>query len=217
MSETIQNKPEVKRISRMLRETAKVAREASMTGALQGAGPTAAAQYNRFVSYLEQAGSVPTGFFQPLAEGASFDEVGFAARQLAGYLEDDDESDEEDERSFRRRKRREEREFRFEFAPHEMKDLANLGQTIRESMPEWLRGSGVPPGVPTPPTPPTPPTSPGPGGPGQQDQARRMAETASRLNAIASELQRTDISDERRAELAQQLAKLAAEQGSPGF
>src|SRR5262245_1099355 len=84
--------PEINRIRRMLRETERLAREASLTGCLPGGARASAQQYNQVLQHLERSGAVPPGLFQPLGEEATFDEVGVAAAHLRGYIQEDEES-----------------------------------------------------------------------------------------------------------------------------
>src|SRR5207249_2829174 len=91
-------------------------------------------QYNAVLRHLEQSGTVPSGFFPPLSEEATFDEVGVAAGQLAGYIDDNGEPEGKKERE------------RI-YGSHNVsinvgggKDLKEIGELIREHLPEWLRG-----------------------------------------------------------------------------
>ena len=79
------------RIRRLLRETARLAEHATLTGSLPNGARSAIKQYNSVLDYLQKNGIVPSGFFAPLEEGIAFDEVGVASAQLAGFLADDDE------------------------------------------------------------------------------------------------------------------------------
>jgi hypothetical protein len=91
MDEMIPQSPEIRRLCRLLRRTAEMAREAGMTGSLERGAPRAAMQFNRVVRRLEDLGAVPADFFPPLNEEASLDEIGVASLQLAGYLDESDE------------------------------------------------------------------------------------------------------------------------------
>src|SRR4051794_874287 len=77
---------ELRRIVRMLEKTAKLAQDASLTGSLAGGKDFAIRSYNSVLQHLSQSGEVPAALFQPLADSASIDDVGFASAQLAEYL-----------------------------------------------------------------------------------------------------------------------------------
>jgi hypothetical protein len=79
----------------MLREIVRIAKDASLTGALAGSASLAVQQYNRTLENLERSGRVPEGWFQTLAQGSTLDEVGFMANQLDSYLEVEMHNDQE--------------------------------------------------------------------------------------------------------------------------
>lgn len=82
---------ETRRLRRLLRQTARVAREASLTGSLEGGARIAARQYNHILEHLQRSGQVPEDLFPRLDENdANIDEVGMVATQLDGYLDDED-------------------------------------------------------------------------------------------------------------------------------
>lgn len=207
MSENPNQAVEIRRIRRMLRETARMAKEASLTQTLERGARTSVVQYNHVVQHLEKLGAVPPGFFPPLPEDAAFDAVGVSAAQLAGYLEEDEEVQPR--------------------GPHghgsgsgngnvhvnigglkdlkDLKELKELGQIIREQLPEWMRGK-----MPPPPPPGAPHPHEGPGG--LSDLESRLAEVGAKLQMVAEQLRRGDLSDEERASLADQLSRLGQEQ-----
>jgi hypothetical protein len=87
--------PDIQTIRRMLGEIVRIAKDASLTGALAGSASLAVQQYNRTLSNLERSGRVPEGWFQTLAEGSTLDEAGFMARQLDSFLEVEMQSEQE--------------------------------------------------------------------------------------------------------------------------
>ncbi len=166
-----------------------------------------AQQYNQTVQYLEEQGAIPRGFFQQLREDASFEEVGVAAAQLAGYIQEDDEPE--------RRGRPDPSSGNVGLGSHnvifglgglrELKELKDLGQILRESMPEWLRDKIAEKGREA-------------AGAAEKNGATlsevesRLVEVGARLQAVAEQLRRGDLSDQQRAELAEQLSQLGQEQ-----
>jgi hypothetical protein len=123
----------------MLRQMYRMAEHASMTGALSAGAPDAVEKYNLLVAHLERLGLVSGPLFPPLPADASFDRVGVASKLLDGYLEGCLEQ--EDESNARARG--------FSGGPNivignlpdlkELEKLKDLGKTIREHLPEWLR------------------------------------------------------------------------------
>jgi len=147
------------------------------------------------VRYLESAGALPGGLFPPLPEEATFDEVGVAAAQLAGYLEEEPGDD-------------------VESSPRTggnviiglgglkaFKELKEFGQQIRDHLPEWLESKM-----------------------GRKDDdpekvaahlteiEQQLVEVGGKLQTAAEQLRRGDLSDEQRAELAEELASHGREQ-----
>ncbi|MCA1596316.1 MAG: hypothetical protein LC772_07815 [Chloroflexi bacterium] len=210
------------------------ARNASMTGALREGVRAATTQYNAVRQYLEGAGALPPGFFPPLPEDASFDEVGISASQLESFLEEESDDAQDAQRAARdaeRQARRAEHEARraarrigrFGNADADIDlgdlgdlwELKNLGQIIRDSMPEdigrvvgmkmaqgfgdavkWKTGPDMAPDpdAPQPPSPPDPPTPPqAPQEPHAFDQggreSARIAEAEQRLAGAASRIE----------------------------
>src|SRR5215212_7889908 len=77
---------EMRRTIRLLERMRSLAQEATMTGALRGAGGYASQQYNGLLGLLTRQGILIPEYFPPLDEDASMGAVGFAAAQLAEYL-----------------------------------------------------------------------------------------------------------------------------------
>ena len=207
MSESHESAGELARVARMLRAMARMARDASVTGTLEKGARTSAQQYNRVLQYLEERSAVPPGLFPPLAEDASFDEVGVAAAQLYGFLEPD--SDEP------RRHRGPGghgagNQIHIGFGGlKDIRELKELGQIIRENLPDWVRGAAV-----------VCPKECGPE-PREREEERsstvtqvecRLSEVGARIQAAAEHLRRPDLSDAERERLAEQLSELAQEQ-----
>ncbi len=202
----IENRSEIRRMRRLLREIAELAQHSSMTGSLSGGGPSAIRRYNAIVAHLEQKGITPPGFFQPVPEGASFDELGVESSLLAGYLKEvEAEADESMPPPP-------------PGGPHgnvviglgglkELQELKEFGKMFRENFwTEWKRGHSS--------------------GSEQQESSSsgeaepttladvesRLSEVGSRLQATAEQLRGHDLTDEQRAELADQLSRLGQEQ-----
>jgi hypothetical protein len=110
-----------------------MAEQASMTGALSAGAPDAVEKYNLIIAHLERLGLVSGPLFPPLPADASFDRVGVASKLLDGYLEDEDNGKQKG----------------IHGGPNivignlpdlkELEKLKDLGKTIREHLPEWLR------------------------------------------------------------------------------
>jgi hypothetical protein len=239
---------DLRKIRRLLRETTRLAERASMTGSLQGGGRIAIRQYNAIRNHLQDSGVIPEDLFQELDEDeATFDELGVVTGMLESFLEDEDEvsadSDGEkgpedgDSRRGRRWKRHGPwgpEAARFWGDPQALRDLQELGEVMREHLPELLKmretmRPGYPPTPPTPPTPPHPPQPHAPRSP-QSTTSRRPGEESepapppatatgwssaagvevvARIREISEELQREDLDFARRVELSRKLAELA--------
>jgi hypothetical protein len=244
MSENDQAR-EVRRIRRMLRGMAKLAKDASLTGSLQDGVAASVQQYNLLLGRLEQLRVTPPGMFAPLRENAGFDEVGVAAALLSAYIEEDECEAREGHG-----------------IGHgnvviglgglrQLEELKDLGRIIRQNLPDWLRekvertaeaeaekatreamreaareaekatvagmregereaekataGAMQEVG--------------GWAGPNREGRAARLTEVESRtaevgakLQAVAEQLRRDELSFEQRAELAEQLSRLGQEQ-----
>jgi hypothetical protein len=86
--DTTEPKPDVERdqLVKMLGTLYKTAEHASLTGAFRKGGAEAVGYYNRVLARFTERGDVSPTLFPPLEPTASFDEVGIAAKLLAGYL-----------------------------------------------------------------------------------------------------------------------------------
>ena len=200
MSTPEPNPVDLRRIRRVLRETARLAREGSLTGSLQGGMRNAVRQYNQILRFLEERGAVPAGFFLAIPEDANFDEVGIAAAQLAGYLADDGPESGWEPGHGRHRGGPNNISINVS-GIKELEELKDLGRVVRENLPEWLRGEHGPPGH---------------HGPREGERLRdlepRLVDIRVQMRNIGQQLSRPDLDDEARAALAAQLARLAAEQ-----
>jgi hypothetical protein len=116
---------EIRGIMRMLASIAKTAEQASLTGAFAEGKGIAIRQYNAILKRLSEIGEIPEGLFPELNEETSFDEVGVACKQLAGYLEGVIESEEREERT--------EKVFSGD------KILVNIGGDMFRELGDWLR------------------------------------------------------------------------------
>ena len=232
---------DVRKMRRLLRETTRLAERASMTGSLQGGGRIAIRQYNAIRNHLQDNGVIPEDLFQELDEDeATFDELGVVSGMLDSYLEDEDEGapDVDGERGPEdreaRRGRRGRRHGPFGWAawcgpeaarmwgdPETLKDLRQMGEELREHLPEllrwrdYVRASPGHPAPPAPPVPPTPPNPPQPGGWRNADAADTEHAPApggqaaeARIREIARALQQEDLSNSRRMELSRELSDL---------
>lgn len=236
---------DIRRIRRLLSETTRIAERASMTGSLQGGGKIAIRQYNAIRNHLQDIGAIPDDLFQELDEDeATFDELGVMTGMLDRYLEEEEEThsegpgepDHERDRKRRRMGRGGQwaspEVWRFWTDPQALRDLQDLGEIMREHMPELLhlrvklRGEEHdpphPPHPPTPPTPPTPPQPPYPSSGYQEptpapteevnEKRRRARDIAEQIRDISEQLQREDLDYRERIELARQLQGLSMEQ-----
>lgn len=196
---------EIRRIRRVLRELGRMAHDAGLTGSLEKGARSAALQYNQVLRRLEELGALSGGLFTPLGEGVTFAEVGVSSASLAGYLEEEETPDSSSEPG-------EPSGEHCGFGSHnvilglgglrELKELKELGQVIRENLPEWLKERGTAKVV---------------FGVGEKaatlsDVESRLAEVGAKLQAVAEQLRRGDLSDVQRAELAEQLSRLGQEQ-----
>jgi hypothetical protein len=122
---------EIKRIIRLLESTTKMAEHASLTGTLKEGQKVSVRQYNAILDRLREIEEIPGTLFPPLEEEASFDEVGVACKQLAAYLQEEEEP---------AKSRPRERPF-LEDSPiiNIGGDLKDLGQLIRDALPEWVQ------------------------------------------------------------------------------
>ena len=70
----------------MLDHTAKIAEDASLTGAFSGGETRCITQFNNTLARLREINAVPDGLFDELHAEASFGQIGIACHQLAAYL-----------------------------------------------------------------------------------------------------------------------------------
>jgi len=199
---------EIRRMRRLLRETARIAEHASLTGSLEKGSRLAIRQYNAIIRHLQDNGTVPDDLFPELDEQeCPFDELGVAARLLEGYLEDDDdEASGESEREKEGKRKRVE----IKFNTGGTQDLHSLAEIIRASLPEIVREHLRYPGPPEPPTPPTPPTPPvAPTPPTRPTPpAWSHGEDANEMRTLVDML-RGELSESERAEIAARIVQLA--------
>lgn len=118
--------PEREKLVRLLGTLYQTAEHASLTGAFRKGGAEAVAYYNRVLARLTERGDVGPALFPPLEPTASFDEVGIAAKLLAGYLYEDAP------------KKHKEIRMDFEGLSH----LGDVGRRIRDELREEFRGRG---------------------------------------------------------------------------
>jgi len=199
---------EVRRLAKLLKGIADMAEGASISGSLSGGSTVAVRRYNAVVQRLAALDVIKPELFQPLAEGASFDEVGVESGLLARYLKDFDQDEER-------------WGWKNSWGPDnnvvvslgglkdlkDLNDLRDLGRVIREQLPGWMRGrgwewceSGAREAKAE-----TKPLD-------TAEIDRRLAEISTHLQMVMEQLQRTDLSDNLRAEIAEQLARLSQEQ-----
>ena len=77
---------ELKGLFHMLDHTAKIAEDASLTGAFSGGETRCITQFNNTLARLRALNAVPDGLFDELHAEASFGQIGIACHQLAAYL-----------------------------------------------------------------------------------------------------------------------------------
>jgi hypothetical protein len=127
---------ELRRIVRLLEKTAKLAQDASLTGSLAGGKDFAIRSYNSVLQHLTQSGEVPAALFQPLADSASIDDVGFASAQLAEYLREGlPETAQGQGQSGHPGRILGDGNVLFNIG-----SLGEIAELVRENLPEWLRG-----------------------------------------------------------------------------
>ena len=122
---------EIKRMIRLLESTAKIAQEASLTGTLAEGQKASVRQYNAVLERLKETEEIPDVLFPPLEEDASFDEVGVVCKQLAAYLQEEEEP----------AKARPRGTPLLDQSPivNIGGDLKDLGELIRDALPEWMK------------------------------------------------------------------------------
>ena len=77
---------ELSGLFQMLDHTAKIAEDASLTGAFSGGETRCITQFNNTLARLRELNAVPDGLFDELHAEASFGQIGIACHQLAAYL-----------------------------------------------------------------------------------------------------------------------------------
>ena len=77
---------ELRGLFHMLDHTAKIAEDASLTGAFSGGETRCITQFNNTLARLTELNAVPDGLFDELHAEASFGQIGIACHQLAAYL-----------------------------------------------------------------------------------------------------------------------------------
>jgi hypothetical protein len=112
----------------ILQAVGKMAEKASVTGHLAGGRARLAGLYNAVQGSLGATGVVPEDLFDALdEESGTMGEVAVAAQQLAAYVEDGfDESDPQ-----------------LPDVPRTGRELKDIGQLVREAMPEWMHAEVV--------------------------------------------------------------------------
>jgi hypothetical protein len=148
--------PELRKLIKVLRQTARLASQAGWGWACSGEGQEhtakhCAEQYNRIFNRLKELDPTVGTIFSPLAEDARLEVVAIACRQLAAYYEE--ELEEAEGKEGRRHRDKDWGSFYetvYETGPFKIffgrgfKDLEELGKQIRECMPYWLRGEEPP-------------------------------------------------------------------------
>jgi hypothetical protein len=127
------NQNELRRIVRMLEKTASMAEHASLTGSMAGGKEFAVRSYNSVLTHLAEQGEIPAALFPPLPEGASLDEVGIASAQLAEYVRAGIPEPQEGQGAGASKLGDNNVFFN-------IGGLGEIGELVREHLPEWLRG-----------------------------------------------------------------------------
>jgi hypothetical protein len=229
---------DLRKIRKLLRETTRLAERASMTGSLQGGGRIAIRQYNAIRDHLQDTGVIPDDLFQELDEDeATFDELGVVTGMLESYLEDDSEGcaeadgEQPGEEGEARRGRKARRHGRWDWGawmgpagarfvadPQALRDLQQLGEELRQHLPELLFWRDkmrsehpqppAPPGAPPAPGPVSAPGTPTPPDAPQPPPGAAPPAVMDRIRQIAQALQSEDMDHNRRMELTRELAEL---------
>jgi len=132
---------EILKLVNVLRQTARMAVQAELTGGEKDAAPFCVEKYNRVLARLKVIDEDVSTVFEPLTADSSLTVAAIACRQLAAYYED------ELGRGVRRERRRHERAYGIALDPFCFKDfwressgeIEDLGEFIRESIAEWTR------------------------------------------------------------------------------
>lgn len=129
-------KPEVRRLIRLLNGISKTARDASLTGQLEGGRGVSIRHFNSILARLQELDVACNGLFAPVSDDASFDEVGVAATYLADFLRDEDDEDS---------RKRIRNGGVFEVTPGHVKivgipgNMNDLGDLLREYVPDFIK------------------------------------------------------------------------------
>jgi hypothetical protein len=126
---------ELRRLVRMLEKTASMAEHASLTGSLAGGKEFAARSYNSVVEHLASIGEIPPGLFSSLTEDTNLDAVGIASAQLAEYLRAGLPEAETQGSAGQPGRILGDGNVFFNIG-----GLGDIGELVREHLPEWLRG-----------------------------------------------------------------------------
>ena len=81
-----QRQQELRGLFHMLEHTAKIAEDASLTGAFSSGEAQCISQFNNVLNRLSDINAIPDGLFDELQSDASFSQIGIACHQLAAYL-----------------------------------------------------------------------------------------------------------------------------------
>jgi hypothetical protein len=219
MSTEKENQKEIRRIYRIIENTAQMAKEATLTGMLKGGESRCIKQFNSALNRLIETGVVPGGLFEPLEGDASFSEIGVACHHLASYLKD--ELEDESPRA----------------EPQEPKsvplmgdsvivnlggELKELGEVIRQSMPDfvrkaWKEATGAhtshertehPKAEP----PPKNETETAPPSPELNQVESQIAELGAQMQVLAERLRRNTLPPEEIQRIADEMRKLGEQQ-----
>src|SRR5438128_8207696 len=133
MTQETNNHTGLRRVIRMLERTVKMAEGASLTGAMSGGKEFAVRSYNSTVQHLTDTGEVPPALFPRLSEDANLDAVGLASGQLAEYLSAGLPEQEEP-------KGKGGSMIGGDGFVINLGGLGDIGELVREHLPEWLRG-----------------------------------------------------------------------------
>ena len=77
---------EFRNLAHMLKHTAKITEDETLTKAFSGGETRCITQFNNALAHLGKFNAVPDGLFDELHAEASFSQVGIACHQLAAYL-----------------------------------------------------------------------------------------------------------------------------------
>src|SRR5690349_18315424 len=133
MTQETNNPTELRRIIPMLERTVNMAEGAALTGAMSGGREFAVRSYHSTGEHPTNTGEAPPRLFAPLPEDANLDAVGIASAQLAEYLSAG---------------LPEQADSKGKAGPIiggdgvviSLGGLGDIGELVREHLPEWLRG-----------------------------------------------------------------------------